>query len=244
MLPLTSAHAILYTLESPTAPSPPRTALVHPSNWKNTRHCSFTPPPCLVYENIIYERTPGKQKAGQTLQLVVVGWLLVLTRAGARSRLVDLGRDGERDARQLLLLLVVVLRRRRGAVLLEPLERLLDGVQDLVLLASVQKGGGSHHGAGATYSLLVVVVELATEAVVVVDLRLEAEGVVLKAVARLDALTLRLVLLGELLGCGQLASLMILFPRLHSPSSTMRSISSWVRRPLSLVMVIDSVGGC
>ena len=53
---------------------------------------------------------------------------------------------------------------------------------------------------GASYSLLVIVVELATETVVVVDLGLEAEGVVLEAIAGLDALTLRLVLVGELLG--------------------------------------------
>lgn len=53
---------------------------------------------------------------------------------------------------------------------------------------------------GRPYSLLVLVVELATETVIVVDLGLEAEGVVLEAVARLNALTLGLVLVGELLG--------------------------------------------
>lgn len=62
---------------------------------------------------------------------------LVLARASTRTRLVDLGRDGVRDARQLLLLLVVVLGGSRGAVLLEPLEGLLDGVEDLVQLALV-----------------------------------------------------------------------------------------------------------
>lgn len=105
--------------------------------------------------------------------------------ASARTRLVDLRRDGERDARELLLLLVIVLRRGRRAVLLEPLDRLLNRVED---------------------RLLVLVVELATETLVVVDLSLKAEGVVLEAVARLDALTLGLVLLGELLGCNELAS--------------------------------------
>ena len=124
------------------------------------------------------------RKADPRLQLVVAGRLVVLA-ARARTRLVDLGRDGERDARELLLLLVIILRRGRGAVLLQPLERLLDGVED---------------------GLLVVVVELATETVLVVDLGLEAEGVVLEAVARLNALTLRLVLLGEFLGCWWLAS--------------------------------------
>lgn len=66
------------------------------------------------------------------LQLIVAG-RLVLT--SARTRLVDLGGDGVCDARQLLLLLVVVLGGSRGAVLLEPLEGLLDGVEDLVQLA-------------------------------------------------------------------------------------------------------------
>lgn len=53
---------------------------------------------------------------------------------------------------------------------------------------------------GCPYSLLVLVAELATKALLVVDLVLEAEGVVLQSVARLDALTLGLVLVGELLG--------------------------------------------
>lgn len=122
------------------------------------------------------------RKADPRLQLIVAGRLVLA--ASARTRLVDLGRDGVRNARELLLLLVVVLRRGRRAVLLQPLDRLLNSVED---------------------SLLVLVIELATKTLVIVDLGLEAEGVVLEAIARLDALTLRLVLLGELLGCNKLA---------------------------------------
>ena len=52
----------------------------------------------------------------------------------------------------------------------------------------------------STYSVLVIVVNLATKTVLVVDLVLQGEGVVLKAVTGLDALASCLVLLSVLLG--------------------------------------------
>lgn len=54
----------------------------------------------------------------------------------------------------------------------------------------------------STYSLLVLLVDLATKTLLVVDLVLQAESVVLKTVTGLNALTSSLVLLGELLGLG------------------------------------------
>lgn len=54
----------------------------------------------------------------------------------------------------------------------------------------------------STYSLLLLVVNLATETILIVDLVLQVEGVVLKSVASLNALTGSLVLLGVLLGLG------------------------------------------
>lgn len=54
-----------------------------------------------------------------------------------------------------------------------------------------------HH---QTYSLLVIVVNLATETFLIVGLVLERESVVLETVARLNALTGGLVLIGVLLG--------------------------------------------
>jgi hypothetical protein len=108
------------------------------------------------------------------LQLVVVRLLLT----SATSSAVKLGGDGVGDVGQLLELLVKVLRGGGGGVLLEPVLGLLDGVLE---------------------SLLVLVLNLATETLVVVDLVLEAVGVVLELVARLNALTVGLVLFGVLL---------------------------------------------
>ena len=51
----------------------------------------------------------------------------------------------------------------------------------------------------ATYSLLVLVIDLATKTFLIVDLVLQAEGVVLEAVSGLNALAGSLVLLGILL---------------------------------------------
>lgn len=62
----------------------------------------------------------------------------------------------------------------------------------------------------ATYSLLVLVVNLATKTLVVVDLVLQGESVVLKTVASLNALTGSLVLLGVLLSFGDHAVNLIL----------------------------------
>lgn len=171
---------------------PPSTALMHPNNWKNTFIALLA-----LRSPVWYMKTSSMKehrKADPRLQLVVAGRLVLA--ASARTRLVDLGRDGERDARKLLLLLIVVLSRGRRAVLLEPFKRLLDRVED---------------------RLLVLVVELATETVLIVDLGLEAEGVVLEGVARLNALALGLVLLGKLLGCKKLASLPAPYPSCTYP---------------------------
>jgi hypothetical protein len=104
-----------------------------------------------------------------------VVWLLV----SATSSAVELRGDGVGDVRKLLELLIEVLRGSGSGVLLEPVLGLLDGVLD---------------------GLLVLILNLATETLVIVDLVLEAVGVILELVARLNALTVGLVLLGVLLG--------------------------------------------
>jgi len=96
---------------------------------------------------------------------------LVIVTAGATSGAVKLAGDGVGDVRQLLLLLLKVLRFSGGSVLLEPLVGLLDSVQD---------------------SLLVLLVNLATKTVLIVDLVLQVESVVLETVTSLNALTVAL----------------------------------------------------
>jgi hypothetical protein len=105
----------------------------------------------------------------------VVGLGIVTSTTG---RAVELGGDGVGDIGQLLELLVKVLRGSRDGVLLEPVLDLLDGVLD---------------------GLLVVILNLATKTLLVVDLVLQAVCVVLELVARLNALTVGLVLFGILL---------------------------------------------
>lgn len=102
--------------------------------------------------------------------------LLVLFRRGAA---VQLAGDRVGNVRELLLLLLKVLGGSGGGVVLEPVVDLLDGVQD---------------------GLLVILVNATTQALVVADLVLQAEGVVLQSVAGLDLALDGLVLLGELLG--------------------------------------------
>lgn len=104
--------------------------------------------------------------------------LVILVR---RRRAIQLAGDRVRHVRELLLLLLEVLGGGGGSVVLEPLSHLLDGVQD---------------------GLLVVLVDLATQAVLIVDLVLQAERVVLQGVAGLDLGLDGLVLLGELLSLG------------------------------------------
>jgi hypothetical protein len=113
------------------------------------------------------------------LQLVVDVVILLATRV-TRS-LVHLGGDGVSDVGQLLLMLLEVLGGGVSAVLVEPLVGLLDSIEN---------------------SLLVLLVDLATKTLLIVDLVLEGESVVLKAVSGLNALTGSLVLLGVLLSLG------------------------------------------
>jgi hypothetical protein len=103
--------------------------------------------------------------------------LLVVT--SATSRAVKLGGDGVSDIRELLELLIKVLSDSGSGVLLEPVLGLLDGVEK---------------------RLLVVLLNLATKTLIVVELVLEAVGVVLELVTGFNALTVGLVLLGVLLG--------------------------------------------
>jgi hypothetical protein len=103
---------------------------------------------------------------------------LVITASATRAS-VELGGNRVGDVRQLLELLVEVLGGSLGGVLFEPVLGLLDSVLD---------------------GLLVLVLNLATKTLLVVDLVLQAVGVVLKLVAGLNALTVSLVLLGVLLG--------------------------------------------
>lgn len=67
------------------------------------------------------------------LQLIVELSILALLTASA---LVHLGSNGVSDVGQLLLLLLEVLGVSLGAVLLKPLGGLLDGVENLLLLAA------------------------------------------------------------------------------------------------------------
>ncbi|CAG9943851.1 unnamed protein product [Clonostachys rosea f. rosea IK726] len=117
-----------------------------------------------------------------SLQLIVERAALALTRA--TGALVHLGGDGVSDVGKLLLLFLEVLSVGVGTVLLKPLVGLLDSVEDLLTC------------------LLLLISDLATETVSVVDLVLQAESVVLKTVASLNALTGGLVLLGVLLSLG------------------------------------------
>ena len=110
------------------------------------------------------------------LQFVVVEGLVILIR---RSRAVQLAGDGVSHTGKLLLLLLKVLHGSGGGVVLEPVVDLLDSVED---------------------SLLVILIDLATQTVLIVDLVLQAEGVVLKAVTGLDLALDGLILLGVLLG--------------------------------------------
>jgi hypothetical protein len=111
------------------------------------------------------------------LQLVVViGHLIVTTRA---TRAIKLGGDGVGDIGQLLELLVEVLSGSLVSVALEPVLGLLDSLEE---------------------RLLVLLLDLATKTLVIVDLVFEAVGVVLELVAGLNALAVGLVFLGVLLG--------------------------------------------
>ena len=106
----------------------------------------------------------------------MIGLSIVLT-AGTTS--VELGGNGVGDVRQLLELLIKVLGGGLGSVRFEPVLSLLDSLEE---------------------RLLVILLNLATETFVIVDLVLQAVGVVLKLVAGLNALAVGLVLLGILLG--------------------------------------------
>lgn len=110
------------------------------------------------------------------LQFVMPRGLVILI---SRSRAIELAGDGVGHVGQLLLLLLEVLGGGFGSVVLEPVSDLLDGVQD---------------------GLLVVLINLATQAVLIVDLVLQAEGIILQRVAGLDLALDGLVLLSELFG--------------------------------------------
>lgn len=104
---------------------------------------------------------------------------LVVILLGGRA--IQLAGDGVGHVGQLLLLLLEVLGGSSGSVVVEPVGHLLDGIQD---------------------GLLVILVDLAAQSVLVADLVLQAEGIVLQSVARLDLRLDGLVLLGELLSLG------------------------------------------
>lgn len=108
------------------------------------------------------------------LQLIVASIV-----AATLASTVKLGSNGVSNVREFLKLFVEVLSHSRGGVLLEPVLSLLDGLNN---------------------GLLVLVINLATETIVVVDLVLQVICVVLELVARLNALTGSLVLIGVLLG--------------------------------------------
>lgn len=112
------------------------------------------------------------------LQLVVEVAAALLARSATS---VHLGSDGVGDVGKLLLLLLKVLSGGLGAVLIKPLLSLLD---------SVDQG------------LLVLLIKLATKTLLIVDLVLQAESVVLKTIASLNALTGSLILLGVLFSLG------------------------------------------
>jgi len=109
----------------------------------------------------------------------MAGFVIVVGHAsGTASAAVKLAGDGVGNVAELLLLLIEVLGGSIGGVVVEPVLDLLDGVKN---------------------SVLVVLVNLATETILVVDLVLQRESVILQTVARLDALAGCLVLLSVLL---------------------------------------------
>jgi hypothetical protein len=105
----------------------------------------------------------------------VISWLF---RAGAGTRVVELAGDWVGDVAELLLLLIKVLLGGIRRVLLKPLNGLLDGVEN---------------------GLLVLLIDLGSETILVVDLVLEGESVVLESVTGLNLLLVGLVLIGILL---------------------------------------------
>lgn len=108
----------------------------------------------------------------------MVSWLL---RAGAGTSVVELAGDWVSDVAELLLLLIKVFLGGISRVLLEPLKSLLDGIEN---------------------GLLVLLINLGSETILVVDLGLEGESVVLESVAALNLLLVGLVLIGILLSLG------------------------------------------
>jgi hypothetical protein len=110
------------------------------------------------------------------LQFVMSAGLILLIRW---CRAIQLASDGVGHIGQLLLLLLKVLGGGSGGVVLQPVGHLLDSIQD---------------------GLLVILIDLATKPVLVVDLVLQAEGIVLERVASLNLGLDGLVLLGEFLG--------------------------------------------
>lgn len=100
------------------------------------------------------------------------------------------------DVRELLLLLLEVLGVGGTGVLIEPVGGLLNGLKDLVnLLVKLAVTDFKE----STYSLLVIIINLASKTLLIVDLVLQAESVVLKTVTGLNALLGSLVLIGVLL---------------------------------------------
>src|SRR6186713_2543050 len=113
-------------------------------------------------------------------QFVVIGLVIVIAVVGHSSgtATVELAADGVGHLRQLLVLLIKVILVGGVCVLVEPVLSLFDGFQQRLLL---------------------LLIDLASETLVVVGLVLQRHGVILKLVAGLDLLSDHLVLFGELL---------------------------------------------
>lgn len=107
--------------------------------------------------------------------------IVVIVLLCGRSGAIQLAGNWVGHVGQLLLLLLEVLSGGRGTVLVEPVMNFLDSIQN---------------------GLLVILIDLATEAFFVADLVLKAEGIVLKAIPGLDLSLDGTVLLGKLLCFG------------------------------------------
>jgi hypothetical protein len=122
-----------------------------------------------------------------------IGLIVLATRSSGTG--IQLAGDGVGDVAQLLLLLLEILGLSVLGVLLKPVGGFLDGFEKLDCVSKwlLERGRKS-------YSLLVILINLATKTFIIIDLVLQAKGVVLEAISGLNALSGSLVLIGELLG--------------------------------------------
>lgn len=121
-----------------------------------------------------------------------IGLIVLATRSSGTG--IQLAGDGVGDVAQLLLLLLEILGLSVLGVLLKPVGGFLDGFEKLDCVSKwlLERGRKS-------YSLLVILINLATKTFIIIDLVLQAKGVVLETISGLNALLGCLVLISVLL---------------------------------------------